>query len=1486
MKRWWRFVGMGLVLGLAYWFKRTIVAFARDHTLYLLIGVAVLIVAILLFLYFFFRSARKKPEADAKPEKPDSEDEEDDEQAEEEVKDAPEAAVKVAAYRKLSSLRLRKICTRAMKRMKTNVPGKNYRYQIPWIMMLGEAGAGKTSSLEQAGFKMPLGGPVGGRPGERDECKWWFFEKGIVIDVSGDLVLQEDGFSSNEKLWRLFLRLLQKHRPERPIDGVVLAVPCADLIGKDSGDKADLDEASRKADLLSKKLMDAQKVLGIRFPVYVLVTGCDRIEGFKSYCQNIPEKLADNMFGWSSPHSVDTGYSGEWVKRAFNSINQDLFQTQFELFTEKSRLRDPDGFYLLPENLKKLAPPLQIYLDRVFRQSVYHDSYMFRGLYFCGDSGIDEIKNVPKTVYFLRELFSRKIFSEFRLARPVTKTLISKNRAVIATQVIALVLALTCSLGLWFASNRLKSDKRAMLPVFEQIDEDFRKFRKEDAGPEGLALYRALHHESMSNTFEESAQNLFKGMTNFRSLTYAFIPSSWFSDLHMELKRSMTLAYHEIILKALYIELLQKAKNIFEAQTGAQYDNGDSSEILAVDELPEFKRLENFINSLKELEKNANLYNGLSASKNLEDLGQVVKYLFDLELPSEFYKNARYYHHALGKSQYRVFDPSIFKLKAKFFTLKKLTKRLYSRLYNPNRLEISVQRLAFKMDQFARQRRSPTGELKLIKGVLESMSRSEEDLAREEFAWVFKEEFDLGDAFNDILTSIEESNFLGEDLRQEVYAEGEAGFIKLREALRGKHSILTGPLLATTADQGIIGDAVDALKSAVIEPAVDNEAFFADFESEDIADINEKDAEITLEEEDADEEEDEDLAADEDEEGDEDKTPGLFNRLSPTVLALKNEFKQLLGQDFMGEELARKKGLELPPGTRLRWDQNLLKEALKMFEPYETYSQEGLQHFPVELQSSMANLARDNLEKKVMDLVARAQQFETIPVDYNGQLPETDILLEIRDFNRSSNILNRLLGNLNGLNLVRSYQVLSDILYWQTATLLEAFNSFLEEEDLYGVRGGDLSWWNGRQPVSFDAFDVQDEKDLKNYLRFQRKRIKYLAEEYARPLVTFFKNSHILRNREEERILFKWERILVELDKYENKKPKNSITVLEKYILAGMNSVDAENYYRKITEEMLRAQSGDIFLQRRNDLRRLLFDQCQVIASRNVEINYRALKTFFDEKLAGKFPFADITPGLSGYEEADPEQIRDFYLFYDKTVPTISSVLKFNNNFGLSGQYAARFIEKMEKVREFFGLYLDEPDEKKEKEKDKEADKTKEKVPVLGLKVAFRVNQGHEVMANQIIRWKLVVGKQTFTNNGKKTTGQWLFGEPVAISLRWAKNAPYKPVFAGEFEDAAISGRTATWRFTNSWSLLRLLVEHAADQADFDRFKDTEPHTLKFEVDVDRADGKDPAGKKFKSRAFARIELTTADKEKKALRMPEFPRSAPKLGMLNAVKGD
>ena len=1467
-----------IFLAVFYFLRRSIVTVFRDYTVWVLVGVGVLIVLLLLYLFVFLRGRKKAPAAVAPPEAEPA-------AGEAPVADAPGPAPAAAATEiqevksKLSSLRLRKIFARAHRFMRANVSGRGYRYQIPWVLMMGEAGSGKTRTLAEGGLKMPLGGPVGGRTGERHEVKFWFFEKGIVLDVAGDLVLRSDGHSSDEKLWALLLRLLQKYRPERPIDSIVLAIPAGDLLASGDSGAFDSDTIARKADLLGKKLRQAQKILGIRFSVYILVTQCDRIEGFQNYCRSLPEHRSHDMFGWSSPYTVDTGYASEWLGRAFDSLNQDLFQSQMEMLSQGVRLDEGDGVFLLRQHIAHLQDPLQIYLDRLFFESVYHDAYVLRGLYLCGASGLDAIQNVPSRAFFVRDVFNFKIFSEFRLARPLTRALITKNRKVLAAQIAALLLLITGVLGLWRTHVRLQDDKRAMLPVFEQIDADIKKLRRAGAPQDGLQLYQALRQGPVAISFDKSALNLFRGMTNFRRLNYLFIPSSWFSDIHERLRQAMVHAYDEIILKAMYIQLLQKAKTIFDTAGQDLPPPVFTGEVESVRDQPEFQELSTFVKNLKELETYADLYNGLRTTQNLEDIGQVAKYLFDIELPTAFYRNAKYYHSAIGGAEYRVFDPSIFKLKARFFTVRKLTRGLYARLFNPNVVEVKLSRLAERLEAFGRQRHRPQREMRVIRAVLETIGETETLLARDELAWVFKPAFDLGPEFDEILAAIESSSFLGIDPKQEALDEGGRLFGDLQAALRGKRSLLTGGVLALAGEvaDDRIADVLQVGQDLVAAPAAaDNEAFFADFAGEGIVDINEPDTAIGEEAETPEEvvEAESLLAGGEGDQG----LPALTNRLSPRVTALKQELEGLLGQRFMAADGGVPSSLEMPPNSRMRWNRELLGDAVKLFDPYEVYQQEGLQKFPVDLQSSMAALARQNIERKVVDLIGRAQSFEPLPVDFSGQLKEADMLVEIRDFSKSAPVMQRLLVECDRFDLVQANQMLSDLLYWQTATLLDSFDQMYAEENLYGVQDGDLNWWDGRGALAFAAFEVEDEKELKNYLRFQRQRIRHMAETYARPLVTFLQGTRLLRHRQEERILFKWERVLTELEKYDAKKPKNSIVALEQFILSDLDKIRPDNYFEQVNDKTLRERSGDIFLQRRNALRRMAYRRCQLLAAGQVEKDYANFATFFNDKLAGRFPFS--AAGRTSYrKEAEPEDIRDFFRLFDRSAGHLQDVLGANDRFGLSGDRAQDFITQLLGVQRFFQAYLGPPagaGDAKADGKDDAKDVAKavpiEEVPTFDMEVDFRVNREREHMANRIIDWQMTVGGQ-----GLSQSARWRFGDPITLVLRWAKNAPDFPVFAGDRPEVKIDGRSVVYQFDNHWSLLRLLRDYAGEPADFEKLQDPKPHTLRFAIDTRRLGVRPEEGGEFQTRAYIRVGVLTPDKDKTAQVLPPFPDRAPAL---------
>src|SRR5688572_14000279 len=258
--------------------------------LLILIAIFLLLVGTAIFLYVVIRRSRKMsfavdPSAKAESEKKDS--------------------VEFLQY--ASDVELRTSFRRALRILKSYVTGRDFRYRAPWYLLAGESKSGKTALLESNGLNESVQELID-KSGRR--LNWYFFDDGVVMDVAGDYMLRNDG-TANHRGWNTILRLLQKHRPQRPLDGLVLTIPCTDLIGAPELGHQRRFELEQKATSLYKKLWQAQKILGMRLPIYILVTKCDEITGFSSLCRQLPEKLHRQMFGWSNPSTLETAYRPE-----------------------------------------------------------------------------------------------------------------------------------------------------------------------------------------------------------------------------------------------------------------------------------------------------------------------------------------------------------------------------------------------------------------------------------------------------------------------------------------------------------------------------------------------------------------------------------------------------------------------------------------------------------------------------------------------------------------------------------------------------------------------------------------------------------------------------------------------------------------------------------------------------------------------------------------------------------------------------------------------------------------------------------------------------------------------------------------------------------------------------------------------------------------------------------------------------------------------
>ena len=216
-----------------------------------------------------------------------------------------------------SHQRLAAAFRRALAELRRHLGAGDSRYRLPWYVLLGEEASGKSSLFPDSGLNLPLGAPAEPSPDSGEGVAFWFFDHGVVLDVAGEYVLGAGGGTPNERGWRHFLSLLRENRPERPLDGVVLAIPCAELAGPPEAEGARLAAAAEKGAALFRRLRQAQESLGMNFPVYILVTGCERVPGFESYVAEIPDHLRGDLFGWSNPYTPETAYRPEWIDEAF-----------------------------------------------------------------------------------------------------------------------------------------------------------------------------------------------------------------------------------------------------------------------------------------------------------------------------------------------------------------------------------------------------------------------------------------------------------------------------------------------------------------------------------------------------------------------------------------------------------------------------------------------------------------------------------------------------------------------------------------------------------------------------------------------------------------------------------------------------------------------------------------------------------------------------------------------------------------------------------------------------------------------------------------------------------------------------------------------------------------------------------------------------------------------------------------------------------------
>jgi type VI secretion system protein ImpL len=352
-----------------------------------------------------------------------------------------------------------------LKRTKLGGKGGNAAlYALPWYAIVGPPAAGKTTALERSGlsFTAPLGSTgskIRGTAGTRN-CDWWFSRDAILLDTAGRFATAED----DQEEWFTFLDTVRKCRPERPLDGLVVAVSVESLLG--AGD----DELNDLAKKIRSRVDEVMTRLEMVLPLYVLFTKADLVPGFIEFCGDLSK--AQRAQAWGATFGVEDARLAEparAVEAEFDVLTDVIHARMLDRLSREA-VQDVRARVLqFPMAFERLRVPVSRFIEELCQPDPYRDSPILRGFYFSSGTqtgvSMDRVlanmskgfdlrptpapeanRNREAHSYFVTELFEKVIFpdrhlgmhSTTRVRRRVIQQILMGGSALLITLVAVL----------------------------------------------------------------------------------------------------------------------------------------------------------------------------------------------------------------------------------------------------------------------------------------------------------------------------------------------------------------------------------------------------------------------------------------------------------------------------------------------------------------------------------------------------------------------------------------------------------------------------------------------------------------------------------------------------------------------------------------------------------------------------------------------------------------------------------------------------------------------------------------------------------------------------------------------------------------------------------------------------------------------------------------------------------------------------------------
>lgn len=308
---------------------------------------------------------------------------------------------------------------------------EKWRNDLPWYLLIGPQGSGKTSLLDFSGLEFPLN-----RGDEQRLTKdvsgtryadWYFADHAVLIDTAGRYLTQPDA-AVDANGWDTLVGLLRRRRA-RPLNGVLVNLPVDQLQHLSEMELEGLARQTRQ------RLHELHQRLGADVPVYLVLSKADKVLGFEEFFDQLSREESDQVLG-ASFRREQNGTDTQTVHEEFEALLRRL-NSQVILRMHQERDTQRRGRILdFPHQLGQIGERLCLFIELAFSGNRYQRASQLRGFYLTSapelQNGLDPLttgigrqlglaSNALPTfrqgrARFIHHLLSQVIFPEAELA--------------------------------------------------------------------------------------------------------------------------------------------------------------------------------------------------------------------------------------------------------------------------------------------------------------------------------------------------------------------------------------------------------------------------------------------------------------------------------------------------------------------------------------------------------------------------------------------------------------------------------------------------------------------------------------------------------------------------------------------------------------------------------------------------------------------------------------------------------------------------------------------------------------------------------------------------------------------------------------------------------------------------------------------------------------------------------------------------------------